>query len=772
MPSFIMRSHHPAASVAANGGAGPRHRLAGTSPCVKLLPALAHPYSMSTDPIEPPTPLPSSLADHDALPTGTRFGEFEILSVLGVGGFGIVYLAHDHSLDRQVALKEYMPGALASRGEGAMITVRSKSHQETYAIGLRSFVNEARLLARFDHPSLVKVYRFWEDNATAYMVMPFLRGVTLRDTRRAMSQAPDEAWIRSVVGPILGALDQMHREGVFHRDIAPDNVLLLKDGPPVLLDFGAARRVISDRTQSLTAILKPSYAPIEQYAEMAQMRQGPWTDLYALGAVIHYLLMGVPPAPATARAIQDDLEPIEERRVAAVSPRFMEIVAWMLALRPNQRPQSVAALRAVFDGHDPVPLSPSRTVPQPIASAPSPIGDATTLAVTPHTPTEVLTTPHVAPSTGFRSPTELDTIAQAAPPAAEPPMPKTYAPSTPMPTARPLQADAASGPIHPVRPANPARNTRPAGLPPMPAAGAAVIRQSHTSLWIFSGVAAVFFALLIGWAVMSGPGSGTGLSAADSAASAATAAASAKADVLAKTESPPPTTTALAPPTTDAAAAQPAGDASTADAPTLPPGRSPIIPIGEPTTPDVTATPPAGVTPAPARITRLAAHAAEYALPPGVAVSTRTATPPPTQSATTPPPAFERPPIISRPLTHPLSESALNAGSSVGAPVSRARQLGTAAPPGPRPPAPTQAQLLDQALTGRPVPISPTHPPTTVASPTPVAARGPASAREACGRRVFIALAVCMDERCEEPRFRNSQECVKILEVKRTRESR
>ncbi len=306
---------------------------------------------MSTlPPDSAPPPASASGTDHDALPPGTRFGEFEILRVLGVGGFGIVYLANDHSLEREVALKEYMPASLAARGAGPQITVRSSSFAETYAIGLRSFVNEARLLARFDHPSLVKVYRFWEDNATAYMVMPFLQGVTLRDTRRRMAHPPDEAWIRSVISPILSALELLHREGVYHRDIAPDNILLPPDGPPVLLDFGAARRVISDRTQSLTAILKPSYAPIEQYAEMTQLRQGPWTDLYALGAVIHYLLFGAPPAPATARAVQDDAEAIENRIVPGVSPRFLEAVSWMLSVRPNQRPQSGEQLRAVLDG--------------------------------------------------------------------------------------------------------------------------------------------------------------------------------------------------------------------------------------------------------------------------------------------------------------------------------------------------------------------------------------------------------------------------------------
>ena len=315
---------------------------------------------------------PASGTDHDALPPGTRFGEFEIIRVLGVGGFGIVYLASDHSLEREVALKEYMPASLAARGAGPQITVRSSSFAETYAIGLRSFINEARLLARFDHPSLVKVYRFWEDNATAYMVMPFLQGMTLRDTRRGMAHAPDEAWIRSVLTPILSALELLHREGVYHRDIAPDNILLPPDGPPVLLDFGAARRVISDRTQSLTAILKPSYAPIEQYAEMTQLRQGPWTDLYALGAVIHYLLFGAPPAPATARAVQDDADAIESRIVPGVSPRFLEAMSWMLAIRPNQRPQSGEQLRAVLDGRADVPPRgrPGITLPgAPVAAA-------------------------------------------------------------------------------------------------------------------------------------------------------------------------------------------------------------------------------------------------------------------------------------------------------------------------------------------------------------------------------------------------------------------
>jgi serine/threonine protein kinase len=325
---------------------------------------------MSTSP-EPPLSA-AALAEHDALAPGSRLGELEVLRILGVGGFGIVYLARDHSLEREVALKEYMPASLARRGEGAQITIRSASFVDTYAIGLRSFINEAKLLARFDHPSLVKVYRFWEGNGTAYMVMPYLQGHTLRDVRRAMSQPPTEGWIRGVIDRVLGALEVMHREGVFHRDIAPDNILITPEGLPILLDFGAARRVISDRTQTLTAILKPNYAPIEQYADMVQMRQGPWTDLYALGAVVHFLLKGMPPMPATARLVQDDLSMLQLPAALGVSPRFLKVIDWALALRPQDRPQDVAALRAALEGRlDPPPVPRQGvTVPGPTALMP------------------------------------------------------------------------------------------------------------------------------------------------------------------------------------------------------------------------------------------------------------------------------------------------------------------------------------------------------------------------------------------------------------------
>ena len=290
-----------------------------------------------------------------ALPHGTRLGEFELRQVLGIGGFGIVYLAFDHDLEREVAVKEYMPESMAGRTATMHVSLRSQSDAETFALGLRSFVNEARLLARFDHPSLVKVYRFWEANGTAYMAMPVYRGSHLKKIYAGMRQPPDEAWLRGLLMPLLSAIECLHNEGVFHRDIAPDNIQIEPDGRPVLLDFGAARRVISDRSQNLTAILKPAYAPIEQYAEGTSVRQGPWTDLYSLGATLHYMLLGRPPAPATTRTVHDDMVPLAGLNLPGCSKSFLACVDWMLAPKPNDRPQSVAALRDVLEGRAALP---------------------------------------------------------------------------------------------------------------------------------------------------------------------------------------------------------------------------------------------------------------------------------------------------------------------------------------------------------------------------------------------------------------------------------
>ena len=298
-------------------------------------------------------PLPEA---SDALPVGALVGEFVIMEVIGVGGFGIVYRAWEPALEREVALKEYMPMGMVGREAGGRVTLRSRGYEEDYTLGLRSFVNEARLLARFDHPSLVKVHRFWEANGTAYMAMPFYKAQTLRQRRQELdAQAPTQAWLMSMIEPLLGALAEMHRADVYHRDIAPDNILWCADNRPVLLDFGAARHVLADRTQHLTAVLKPQFAPIEQYADAQAMRQGPWTDIFALASTCYFMLTGRPPLPATARILSDDLAPLAELAPAGFSAHVLATLDWAMAVRPQDRPQSVAMLWDALNGHAKVP---------------------------------------------------------------------------------------------------------------------------------------------------------------------------------------------------------------------------------------------------------------------------------------------------------------------------------------------------------------------------------------------------------------------------------
>lgn len=332
-------------------------------------------------------------SEPNALPPGTRFGELEILGVLGVGGFGIVYLARDHALQRDVAVKEYMPGQFAQRDGHSQVSLRSAAQRDTFELGLRSFVNEARLLARFDHPSLLKVYRFWEANGTAYMSMPLLHGRNLHDAAREQPHPPPEPWLRRVLLAVLDGLGVLHAQGVLHRDVAPDNIFLPADGgTPILLDFGAARQAIGDRTQTLTAILKPSFAPIEQYAEARGLRQGPWTDLYALAAVMHKLITGHCPAPAPARAMADDYQPLADHPLAAAySPALLAGLDWALRMQPQQRPADAAALRAVLEGRaevpqrlpPPAPQQASALEPAPAAGQPLDIEFADTQQVLP-----------------------------------------------------------------------------------------------------------------------------------------------------------------------------------------------------------------------------------------------------------------------------------------------------------------------------------------------------------------------------------------------------
>ncbi|VTU37238.1 serine/threonine protein kinase [Variovorax sp. RA8] len=280
-----------------------------------------------------------------ALPEGLRLRDYEIVGPIGEGGFGVVYLAWDHAHQHHVAIKEYLPAVLAGRDRSSTaVVVRSPRHQDSFRIGLRSFVNEARILARFDHPALVRVLHHWEDNGTAYMAMPYYQGPTLARALAGLGRPPEEAELRGWLRPLLDALGTMHALSCFHRDIAPDNILLTDSGP-VLLDFGAARRVIDGAGQSPAVVFKPGFTPVEQYGELASMRQGPWTDLYALAAVVYAAITGQPPISSIERMPDDPLQPLCVVARGRYSEPFLAAVDAALSVLPQDRPQSAAEFR-------------------------------------------------------------------------------------------------------------------------------------------------------------------------------------------------------------------------------------------------------------------------------------------------------------------------------------------------------------------------------------------------------------------------------------------
>jgi serine/threonine protein kinase len=294
---------------------------------------------------------------HEALPAGTRLGGYQIIEVLGRGGFGIVYLALDSSLQRQVAIKEYLPADTAMRCDDQQVWVKPGADPGAYAAGKTAFLNEAKMLARFDHPSLARVHSFWEENRTAYMVMPYYEGRTLAKVLADMPQPPDEAWLRTLLGPLLGGLSVLHHSQCLHLDISPDNIIVLHDGRPVLLDFGVASRLATDKTIALTSLLNPAYAPIEQYSESITLPQGPWSDLYALAGVLHFAIAGRPPARATVRALDDPQRPLAETVQGlqerfpglAYSASFLHAIDKALAVRPRDRPRDVAEFQSLLE---------------------------------------------------------------------------------------------------------------------------------------------------------------------------------------------------------------------------------------------------------------------------------------------------------------------------------------------------------------------------------------------------------------------------------------
>ena len=296
--------------------------------------------------------------DHvHALPPGTRFEEYRLDMVLGAGGFGITYRAYDGNLDKYVAIKEYLPSEFAARTEASTVVPHSSTDAQDYHWGLSRFLDEARTLARFEHPNLNKVYRFFEANGTAYMVLEYIHGETLAGRLGRERRLPEEVLIR-LLEELLSGLAVVHDAGYVHRDIKPGNLMLREeDGGAVLLDFGAARQAVGRRSQRLTTILTPGYAPIEQYDSKAD-DVGPWSDIYALGMVAYRCISGVgdgelPDAVTRAREQRKgsvDLEPAVEAGRGRYDPKLLAAIDWALYVNEDERPQGVDEWSAALAG--------------------------------------------------------------------------------------------------------------------------------------------------------------------------------------------------------------------------------------------------------------------------------------------------------------------------------------------------------------------------------------------------------------------------------------
>lgn len=279
------------------------------------------------------------------LPAGTVLGDsYRVERVLGAGGFGITYEATDVHLGASVAIKEYFPWEYATRV--APLDVRPYSERVTsvFGWGLSGFLEEARTLAKFRHPGIVRVYRVFEANSTAYMVMEFEQGQSLEAWLKALGRIPDRTEMERIVSPLLDALESLHDLHFIHRDISPDNIILRSDLTPVLLDFGSARKVVAAKTKVLTGLVKQGYSPQEQYSTEGRF-QGPWTDCYALGATLYRALTGSPPQEATERGFEDSTVSVEAMFQKDFSQGFLRAIDQCLKVKPSDRPQSISDLR-------------------------------------------------------------------------------------------------------------------------------------------------------------------------------------------------------------------------------------------------------------------------------------------------------------------------------------------------------------------------------------------------------------------------------------------
>ncbi len=304
-----------------------------------------------------------------ALPEGTRLAEdYRIERVLGAGGFGITYLAEEVPLARMVTIKEYFPVDFAIRDSKQGAQPRSQDCTGDYQWGLDRFLDEARTLARFDHPNIVRVYRFFREANSGFIVLHYEDGKSFKAWLKALGRAPRQHELDRVVPPLLDALSLIHASDFLHRDIAPDNVIIRNDGSPVLIDFGSARSDIAQHSRTVSALVKPGYSPYEQYATNAR-QQGPWTDIYSLAATLYQAVTGKRPPDAPSRMVADDMVPARDAAISSYRPGFLAAIDAALALDITARPRSIDVWRKQLMAPPGKPDDVAEVAPTPVEPA-------------------------------------------------------------------------------------------------------------------------------------------------------------------------------------------------------------------------------------------------------------------------------------------------------------------------------------------------------------------------------------------------------------------
>ncbi|MBD2785636.1 serine/threonine protein kinase [Xenorhabdus sp. DI] len=288
------------------------------------------------------------------LPIGYCLNEFEIEEVISKSRSSIVYRVWDHHLKQAIAIKEYMPHSFTMRCRDMKLNLRGEKHsrreklRKRFHAGLQNFIREAHLMSCFEHPCLPRFLRFWQQNCTAYIAMPFYKGITLNKLWVRHPHLINENWLCRILLPLLDALDTLHQRNYLHCDISLDNIFIQENQSPLLLDLGSSRQTTKCLSDDTEITVRSGFTPVEQYTANEENQQGPWTDIYALGAVLYTLIVGAPPPVSIVRNLEDNYQPLAKLRPMGYSLSFLHAVDSALAINPSERPPSITEFVAIL----------------------------------------------------------------------------------------------------------------------------------------------------------------------------------------------------------------------------------------------------------------------------------------------------------------------------------------------------------------------------------------------------------------------------------------